>query len=489
MKLSTKALVVVPLFLVAGAASEYLNYHYQAKQTREQAQDAATAQAMIIRESLVNMMINNQRVDDDYLARINRVSDVQNLHILFTVDNLHLRPELLTSERIERLKQREQRERGEHTGRGLEVFSTGQSLWETHDQHLEAVIPFKAEAKCQRCHYVSMNHVLGAAHMEISLSKAYAALQENAKRSMWIFIIFAIVAIVIDAVIFWKFVSKPVQKLVRATEVLGTGNLDYRVEVQNPNDELGKLAISFNEMQERLKQAQMELIHKERLSMVGQMASSIIHDFRSPMGAIQLAFQMLQKRTNISEKERDEIYSLVRTSIERMSRMTKELLDFSRGETKLEICDCDVGEFVNNLTVGVKMHLENRGIRFHVEQRYHGKAVFDPDRLQRALINIINNAEDAMIKGGEIRFETLREDNNLVFRISDTGGGIPEEIRDKVFAPFVTSGKAKGTGLGLAITKKVVEQHGGEISFQSERGKGTTFIIKIPLKVPNEHSS
>ncbi len=489
MKLSTKVLIVVPLFLVAGAASEYLNYYYQSKQTLEQAQEAANAQAMIIRESLVTMMINDERVDDDYLARINKVGDVQNLHVLFILDTLHLRPSLRTSERMQRLRQRELRERREHFNTAVKVFSSGEPLWSSSSDHLDAVIPFRAEAKCQRCHAITIGRVLGAAQMKISLSKASVALRENAKRSTWIFVIFAVIAIVIDAVIFWWFVSKPVQKLVRATEVLGTGNLDYRVEPGNSKDELGKLAVAFNEMQQRLKQVQTELIHQERLSMVGQMASSIIHDFRSPMAVIYFAFQTLQKNGNTSQQQRDEIYGMIRSSIERMNRMTQELLDFSRGETSLELSDSNVGEFVNGITKSVRMHLENRGIQLQAEQGYQGNAVFDPDRLQRALINIINNAEDAMPIGGEIQFATLREDDMLVFRISDTGSGIPEEIRDRIFEPFVTAGKTKGTGLGLAITKKVVEQHGGEIAFQSERGRGTTFIIKIPLKILDARSS
>jgi signal transduction histidine kinase len=95
-------------------------------------------------------------------------------------------------------------------------------------------------------------------------------------------------------------------------------------------------------------------------------------------------------------------------------------------------------------------------------------------------VNIINNAQDAMPQGGELHLTVDRDDGTIRFTITDSGNGIPPEIRDRMFEAFVTAGKKKGTGLGLAITKRIVDQHGGTIEVQSEPGKGTTFVVSIP---------
>jgi signal transduction histidine kinase len=130
------------------------------------------------------------------------------------------------------------------------------------------------------------------------------------------------------------------------------------------------------------------------------------------------------------------------------------------------------------------MDMQQKGIQFSCENVFQGTAILDHDRLQRAIINILSNAEDATPSGGEIRVNASTNDGLLIFRIKDTGAGIPEDIRSKIFEPFATFGKRRGTGLGLAITRRIVEEHFGEIHFESELGKGTTFFIKIPLRPP-----
>ncbi len=101
----------------------------------------------------------------------------------------------------------------------------------------------------------------------------------------------------------------------------------------------------------------------------------------------------------------------------------------------------------------------------------------DPEKISRVFMNIMKNALEAMAKGGTFRIEASQENGEVKFSLSDTGGGIPEEIRDKLFDSFVTSGKEGGTGLGLAIVKKVIDEHKGRIEVESETGVGTTFNI------------
>ena len=105
----------------------------------------------------------------------------------------------------------------------------------------------------------------------------------------------------------------------------------------------------------------------------------------------------------------------------------------------------------------------------------------DEVKVKRAIFNLARNAAEAMTNGGEFRVLIERDDSHVVFRISDTGPGVPEEIRESLFESFVTQGKKEGTGLGLAIVKKIVEDHRGTIDFETTTGAGTTFILKFPL--------
>jgi signal transduction histidine kinase len=112
---------------------------------------------------------------------------------------------------------------------------------------------------------------------------------------------------------------------------------------------------------------------------------------------------------------------------------------------------------------------------------YTGPAVLDLDKMARAFYNLAGNAADAMDKGGTLTVRTRRHESSIVFEFADTGAGIPEEIRHRVFEPFFTAGKRHGTGLGLAIVKKIVDDHRGRIELESEPGRGTTFRLLIPL--------
>ena len=125
---------------------------------------------------------------------------------------------------------------------------------------------------------------------------------------------------------------------------------------------------------------------------------------------------------------------------------------------------------------------KGRNIELEVVTDYRRNAKFDEGKMKRAIFNLARNAREAMPQGGRFRVVVNREDDQLVFKFSDAGSGIPEDIRDRLFESFVTHGKQGGTGLGLAIVKKVVEEHKGTIDFESEPGKGTTFEIRLPVE-------
>lgn len=229
-----------------------------------------------------------------------------------------------------------------------------------------------------------------------------------------------------------------------------------------------------------------DILQQEKLSLVGTMMNSIIHDFKNPFTMISLGAQLLQKRYPDDEKVQ-KICKNMNGQIEHMLAMANELAEFSRGRsTKLNLTEvflpvffdtfCELNEpFFSHDRVHVNIHCDE--VSLEVE----------PGKLLRVLQNLIGNAVEAYGHDGtgsvDIRAMEAPEDRDFVLiTIADCAGGIPEEIQARLFEPFVTYGKSRGTGLGTAIVKSIIEAHGGSISFESTIGEGTTFFIRLPVR-------
>ncbi|HEY6191630.1 MAG TPA: HAMP domain-containing sensor histidine kinase [Bacteroidota bacterium] len=477
-RISTKLLfTILPLLFLAVGTSAFLNNLYQERDMLEQAQASAQTYAELIRKSLVEQMVTRERIDDEYLQRLSSGGDLDSLHICFMTDSLHLREMYQSEERTERLRKREMQARA-HSQE--EVCGINETVYRREGDSFSALVPFKAVARCQQCHAVQQGHVLGVAAMNISLTRITQSIQRNWIRSFGVFLAFTVVGIILSLLIYRLLIARRLKTLVEATKSIGSGNLERSLSDNTSSDELGELSTAFDTMRLRLKKTQDDLIHSERLSTIGQMASSIVHDFRTPMSTINLAIESLEHGKGFTPEKTQLWYRMIHDAIRKMVTMAQELLDFSRGETHLNKSDTPVGDFVTLLVDSVKVNLEHARVRLHVRNNCSGNATFDAERLHRALVNIINNAQDAMPQGGELHLTVDRHDGTIRFTITDSGNGIPPEIRDRMFEAFVTAGKKKGTGLGLAITKRIVDQHGGTIEVQSEPGKGTTFVVSIP---------
>jgi signal transduction histidine kinase len=479
--LSQKLLfIILPLFLLAMLFSRMVNNYFQKEEALRQARHSAQTYAELVRESLVEMMVTKEQIDDSYLDRLSLLGDMKNLHVCFLPDSLHLRAFLQSPERTDRLKDRALRF-AHKVDYAEPTFGEGKASWKESSTRFEAIIPFQATKKCQQCHNVPLGYVLGAAHMEIPLTGLQKALSRNWERSLFIILFFATLVSVATMFIFNRFLTERVSKLAEATEHYARGELDYPAPGAEERDELGILARAFNSMRLKLKQVQEEKIRAERLATVGQLASSIIHDFRSPMTAIRLSIDSLRELSHAPREQLERYYKQIVKSVDRLLAMAQELLDYTRGDLKLELKEWDISSLLEELRVDFDLLSAERNVRFIVERVTSGVVKIDRDRFERALLNIINNALEAMSDGGELRLSAIRSDGELQIDISDNGPGIPPEIQAGVFEPFVSAGKKRGTGLGLAITKRIVQQHQGDISFHSEPGKGTTFIIRLPL--------
>ena len=246
-----------------------------------------------------------------------------------------------------------------------------------------------------------------------------------------------------------------------------------------------QLADHLAEALRNLEAAQQQLIEGERLSAVGRMANMIIHDIKNPMQGIRM-FAEMAAEADLSPEDRREFSETMCREIDSLVGLCQEILDFARGATSLAKADVPLDDFVMETIMALAAELEQGHVELETNLQ-HGSAIsLDANRVRRVLLNLCRNAIEAMgTDGGTLRLTTTATGDatgrlGARIEVSDTGPGIPPEILDTLFDPFVTHGKDHGTGLGLAIVKKIVEDHGGTIEVATARGQGTTFTICLP---------
>ncbi|HET7293314.1 MAG TPA: HAMP domain-containing sensor histidine kinase [Vicinamibacteria bacterium] len=226
---------------------------------------------------------------------------------------------------------------------------------------------------------------------------------------------------------------------------------------------------------------QRELIASERMAALGTMAGMLAHDFRGPMTVIRGYAETLLEG-GLPEAEVKERAELITRMVDRLERMTCETLDFARGSGHLVRRSMPLRLMLMELSEGLESELPGLAVERHYELPDEGQASFDLDKLRRALFNMAANARDAMGGKGLLRLHAKVVDGRLVLELRDEGPGVPPELRDRLFEPFVTHGKKGGTGLGLAVARRFVEDHGGQVDLVPE-GKGACFRIRLPLGI------
>ncbi len=224
-----------------------------------------------------------------------------------------------------------------------------------------------------------------------------------------------------------------------------------------------------------------EQSNRDRLASIGRMLAGLLHDLKTPMTIIS-GYAQLMASSDDSE-QREKYVDQIQRQFDLMAGMTREVLAFARGDTDLVIRKVYINRFAEELTTQLGAALSGRGIDFEVEARYDGIAYFDEHKLMRVFHNLTSNAMQAMPEGGHIKFKVDREDDTLVWTVSDNGPGIPDKVRNRLFEMFAT-GRKGGTGLGLAIVKKVIDDHHGTIRCDTG-SEGTTFVIRIPAGRPS----
>ncbi len=275
-------------------------------------------------------------------------------------------------------------------------------------------------------------------------------------------------------------IIRPIEPLIQSTREVGRGNYEHEINVE-ATGELGELAQAFDQMRRSLKQSQAELLRRERLATIGQMASSIVHDLRNPLAAISTAAEMLHRDSLAPDRRKTLVESQLRAS-QRMQDMLRELLDFTRGNYSLELEHHRLITIVERVLQTV--NAARAGVQTELQIPADLIVTADSERLRRVFENLLSNAVQAMSNQAPPRLLTIRAvalKDQLRVDVVDSGPGVPPEIRDRLFEPFVSQGKLGGTGLGLAIARSIIEAHGGVIGLATQAERGADFYFLLPF--------
>jgi signal transduction histidine kinase len=224
-----------------------------------------------------------------------------------------------------------------------------------------------------------------------------------------------------------------------------------------------------------------QLVRKEKMVVVGEMVSTIIHDFKSPFTGIQLSSEMLKELH--PDEETAEWCELIQLQVQRMLGMADEVLEFSRGNAILHKKNVNLSHILEQFEKLNRVYFNSANVDLSI----HAADIIieaDENKILRVLQNLVSNAVEAFDgKGGKVEIKLETDGKWAKILISDNGPGIPESIREHLFDAFITFGKRGGTGLGTAIAKSIIDAHGGNISFNSEYSEGTTFYLNLPLPI------
>ncbi|GAB4380318.1 MAG: ATP-binding protein [Calditrichia bacterium] len=270
---------------------------------------------------------------------------------------------------------------------------------------------------------------------------------------------------------------------------------DKAKKLQQVADQLERSLLELKQKSEQLAEMEDQLHLADRLSIIGEMAATLAHEVRNPLGSIRGVVDILRDELPNNPKT-DEFLNILITETNRLNEVVENYLGFAR-RPKNMFTEIQVGELIRSVVFFLSGRAQRSGVRLHTQLLPEPLFVQgDPNQLRQILVNLILNAIQSLPAGGKVQIETHIEhreyqetsgvkpdantDRHLQIIVSDNGEGIEEQHLAKIFQPFFST-KPEGTGLGLAIVKRLVEQSQWHISCESQKGKGTRFILTIPL--------
>jgi two-component system OmpR family sensor kinase len=290
----------------------------------------------------------------------------------------------------------------------------------------------------------------------------------------------ALVAALVTTYLVARKIMQPVAELDRAAAEIGKQNYNYQIDVRS-QDELGRLARTFQSMCESIRQAREELIRQERISTIAQLSTSIVHDLRNPLAAIYAGAEMMMDSDMPPEMTRRLARNIYRAS-RGIQDMLQQLLDVVRGTSSgSELCS--VREVISAAWNTVAPSADTLGVALDLKVPDNLECPMERARMERVFANLFENAIEAMRSGGSISIRGEAEGDNIMVRVEDTGPGISASLQGRLFQPFATAGKKNGLGLGLALSRQTLLDHGGDIWVDDAPGRdqgGALFWLRLP---------
>lgn len=387
---------------------------------------------------------------------------------------------------------------------------------------LGLITPINNRPSCYNtgCHaHTASQTVLGVLDVQMSLEEIDTQVQQLQGIMLMTSLLTFLVLAGASGMFIYFYVHRPVSSLIRGTRALAAGDLSHTIEL-NRRDELGQLVKAFNSMSDELREAKSELVewsttledkvaektqqlnkvqvqilHMEKMASLGKLSSVIAHELNNPLAGILTYARLIQKRLSKGETDPERCetmgkeITLIADEAKRCGDIVKNLLFFARGREG-EYRQADLNEVIEKSIKLVQHKLDLYEINLEVQLPQDPTvATCDQNQMQQAVLAMIINAIEAMPDGGRLSITLSRDNDRASIRISDTGIGISREDQQRIFEPFFTTKEeGRGTGLGLSVAFGIVQSHSGKITVDSALGKGTTFVINIPLHGPDQHA-
>ena len=276
---------------------------------------------------------------------------------------------------------------------------------------------------------------------------------------------------------------KPVDRVSALATRISSTNLKERINYQGPDDEIKRLADTFDDMLGRLETS---------FDAQKQFIQDASHELRTPIAIAQTNIEVLEMDNNVTVTDYKRLTDILKMSLERMSALSEKLLLLSEGaQDRSRWSKVDIQPLINEVAAEFRAKVATAGLTLEVTSAPEGTSIDgDALRLKQALVNLVDNAIKYNQPGGKVQVSADTVDDKVVIKVQDTGIGIAPSDQPRVFDRFYRVDKSRsrsqgGSGLGLAIVKKIAEEHGGTVSVESKPGAGSTFSITLPRQTPS----
>jgi signal transduction histidine kinase len=366
-----------------------------------------------------------------------------------------------------------------------------QTLLSKSEHTIRSFMLVENEPECYSCHGAErrINGVLDVVF-------DYREASDLLWKSQWKAIVPAVLSLgVLTFIIlrlFERLINRPISLLKDKMKKVQDGDLTVRLDPLK-NDEIGSLTASFNLMVEKLKAANREIEtlynlridRAEHLAAFGELAAGLAHEVKNPLSGMKGALEIISQNATVTDPQK-EIFQEILVQIDKIINVIQDFLSYARPKPP-HFSRVVPSLFIENAVRLAKTQLSGKDIRFHFHPSEKDILIcLDADRLQEVILNLLLNSIAAIDKQGNIFiFLRIVPNRALFIFLVDEGCGIKESQLSQIFNPFFST-KKEGTGLGLSICKKIIDAHKGKISVHSREGKGTTFILRLPLDLPCE---